>query len=312
MVQACGSLSIVIRHSKPPPTTHLRFPQILHSYLCQQNNYDMRYSITFLGIFIFSLIIQDLSAQESLQSYKELTIGAGIGLVNITDSRMSAISYSSVQPTYHLGYKSQSEKTVQEFQFDFTLNQKRSSSRLLDLNFTKPSFSYSLEKKVQGIWLGGVFNSTTLLTSPLTRTGHFNNNPISYTIANSIGPKISLRKAFMTESGKSRYELNTTLEAALLGYVIRPGFGHPYPEQYLESGIFSPTKAGMAGPLLKSGKVLSIGKFQSFKVVIGLSYHVSDNFKLGARLNLDYHSVSSNQPASMMATDLLVTASYIY
>jgi len=233
-----------------------------------------KYSILIILLSLFCSS-KSFSQEEALRNTRSLTIGVGWSLQTIKDSRLSALTYRSRQPTYHIGWRKQTSSTRQELDLTFSMKSSVKSERILDLRFFKPSFSYSLEKRVNDAWIGGFFNTTTFLTFPSSRTGHFSNNPVSYTMTNSIGPKMSWGRSWEVNDVE-RFRLMTSAETSLLSYVVRPAYGHPYPERFLQSGTFTPTREGMAGPLLRSGKLMSINKFQSFKVVFSLSYFMSD------------------------------------
>lgn len=252
-----------------------------------------------------------ISQETNIGVQREITVGVGMSLVGIKDNRVSALKYRAWTPSYMIGFKKRDARTKQEFLLSFSMDGKNDTDRLLNLRFIKPSFSYSFEKKVNDFWVGGVFNHNTLLTFPSSNTGHFNNNPISYTIANSFGPKISWLKGIQVE-GADRYLIESSVETSLLNYVIRPSYAHPYPEKFLRSGTFTPTKEGMALPLLRSGKVFSVGKYQTFKVVLGLSYFISDRIKVGMNFNFDYARTADINTSSISSKDILFQLSYQY
>ncbi len=280
----------------------------MHSYLSHQKQYDMRYS-NILTIIILTWFAQLATAQEAISTNrKELTIGIGISKVSILDNRYSAKTFSFIQPSYHIGYKWQNNDTRQSIVLDFKMNQKYDKTKILDLSFIMPTMGYSLQKRSGDLWIGGSIKSATILNFPRSKTGHFNNSPISYTFANSIGPKIS----YTYTPEDSRFSIDTDVETAFLGYVIRPAYGHPYPSRFLDSGRFTPTREGMTGPLLGSGKIMTLGKFNSIKLVLGLSYMVNDNIKFGLNMTVDHISVSDINQLSSTSADILFTTSYVY
>lgn len=268
----------------------------------------MKYSIIILTVLL-ALSAQVGRTQENfLINRKELTLGIGFSKMSLYDNRYSAQTFSFTQPSYHFSYKWQKDNTRQEIAVDLAMNMKFDRSEILDLTFIKPTMRYSLQKKTDDLWIGGVMNSATLLNFPRSRTGHFNNSPISYTFANSIGPKVS----YALSPEDSRFSVEADLEAALLGYVVRPAYGHPYPTKFLESGTFTPTREGMASSIIRSGKIMTIGKYNSINLVLGLSYIVGDHVKLGVHLNVNHLSVYDVNQLSSTSTDVLFTTSYIY
>lgn len=268
----------------------------------------MKYSIIILtSLLAFSAQVG--RTQENFPTNrKELTLGIGFSKMSLYDNRYSAQTFSSTQPSYHFSYKWQREDTRQEIAVDFAMDMKFDRSKILDLTFIKPTMRYSLQKRSNDLWIGGVVSTATLLNFPRSRTGHFNNSPISYTFANSMGPKVS----YNLSPDDSRFSIEADLEAALLGYVVRPAYGHPYPTKFLESGTFTPTRAGMTSSLIRGGKLMTIGKFNSINLVLGFSYMIGDHVKLGVHVNVNHLSVYDVNQLSSTSTDVLFTTSYIY
>lgn len=303
---------LVIHHTSGLVATHSKYILILHSYLCQQNTFDMKFTTKIIFSFILVLFSIQVEGQELIhQKGRSITINAGLSFNGIKDNRFSAINYKSMTPTYGLVFRKWTNNTRQEFDLRFSMHTQVDQSRLLSLKFMRPYFSYSLQKRVKDTWVGGFINHNTLLTYPSSRTGHFGNNPISYTIANSIGPKVTWSNGFNFPNDQ-KINITSSLETALLSYVIRPAFGHPYPERFLESGDFTPTRKGMAGALLKSGKVMTVNKFQSIRLVFGLSYFLNDNVGIGLNVNLDYQRTNDVNTSSLMTKDLIFSLSYQY
>lgn len=272
----------------------------------------MKYITKLTIAFLLIIFTCTVYGQENINSQRRsITIKAGLSFNGIKDNRISALKYNSMTPTYGIAFTKWTNTTRQEFDLAFTMHSKVDRSRLLSLKFMRPYFTYSLQKKVNNIWIGGFFNHNTLLTYPSSRTGHFGNNPISYTLANSIGPKISWSNGFDLNNDR-KLNITSSLETAVLSYVVRPAFGHPYPDQFLESGDFTPTRKGMAGALVKSGKLMTINKFQSIRLVIGLSYLLSDHVGIGLNLNLDYQRTNDINTSSITTKDVLLSLSYQY
>lgn len=271
-------------------------------------NYLVQISLTFLFI-ITSFNLKGQNTEPSVK--REISLGIGMSIVGINDNRYSALTYRSLVPTYQLGYKKTTPSTRQEYRLGFTAHSRTNKDRLLSLRFMRPSFSYSLEKKVGDSWIGGYINHNTLLTYPSSNTGHFNNSPLSYTIANSIGPKISWSKGLNVNNAE-RFMIDASAETALINYVIRPAYGHPYPSKFLESGTFTPTREGMTGPFLKSGKFMTIDKFQSFRIVLGLSYFVNNNITVGVNFQFENSSINDLNVSSISNQEVLLSLRYQY
>jgi len=185
-----------------------------------------------------------------------------------------------------------------------------SDGGLLSLMTIRPEIYYSYERKVKdGIWLGGFFDNNTLLNFPTNTSSVFNSNPISYTIAQSIGPRVSYLKSL----DNNKINLRTSAQVSLLSYVVQPAFGHPYPSQFLEEGKFNPTREGMAWPLTKSGKIATVNKFNSFRVELGFFYHINNSLKIGVDYNLNIQYANTRGKSTYISNhDIFLGATYIH
>ena len=251
-----------------------------------------------------------VSAQEL--SKKSRMVGISFGFTHSTfkDDRISARSFNNWLPTYQLRANSMSDITRQNYSMTFTQKSKIDDKRLIDLKYLRPVVTYSLEKKINGTWIGGYLRSNTLLAFPVSRTGHFNNSPISYTMSIAFGPKLSWIKD--ADVGSNKIQLSSSIEAPLLSYMIRPAYGHPYPERYLTDGVFSPTREKMAASLLKSGKLMNLGKHQAVKVMFSISYFISDKVHLELQYGFDYARINDVNTSSIMDQNILAGINYSY
>ena len=214
---------------------------------------------------------------QSIENRKEFTLRIGLSYNSINDARLSAISQKSWSPIYGMSYRKTSDNSINQINFDFTQT-KSNGNDLLRVNSIIPNVNYSyMRRSHHGLWIGGFIDHTTVLNFPKTRTALFNNNPISYMLSASAGPVISYERDNIFNE-KVRFRGST--EIPVLAYVIQPEYGHPYPEKYLEEGTFSPTREGLAGPLLKSGNVVSINKYRSISIRIGFQYLINNHLAL--------------------------------
>lgn len=267
----------------------------------------IRFTLLLIGLFV---ILQSGFGQEMTRfKGNEIGITIGISQLGIQDDRISAISKSGKAPVFGINYKSISPKTKQEWSISFMMANHIGDDQLLTAKVIRPNVSYSYERKIKQIWFGGFFDSSTILHFPRTNTRHFENNPISYTISQSLGPKISMNQNF---GNNNQWEFGTAAQFSLLNYVIRPAYGHPYPEKYVESGTFHPTRRNMTGPLLRSGKLHSFDKFQSFKVVFGISYFLSDQIKVSIRYQISQLKTKDLQQSKFSTQEILFGINYHY
>ena len=266
-------------------------------------------------IYIFINTLLTLSSlslvgQEINPTNNEIRLSVGISDMTILDRRLSASAKSYKAPVFGLTAIRTSQEFRHQFNFKYALKTKGANEGLLNFTFHRPEFYYSLQKKSGDIWIGGHINFNTLLTFPSTSTGLFGNSPISYTIASGIGPSISYGTGSLF--GQEKLSFQSDLNVSLLSYVIRPEQGHPYPAEFLEPGVFTPTRAGMAGSLLRSGTIKTIDKYQSIRINFGIFYAVSSSFRVGMNARVDYNNDINLKSSKYSSVDYMVSASYLY
>jgi len=267
----------------------------------------LRFYIILLSLF--GLFKSSYSQEINRTSFKEIGFKIGIAHLGIQDDRFSARSKSGWTPSYEINFKKIKEHSKQEWNFGFLFAHNLGNDALLHAKLIRPNITYSYERKFNQMWIGGFFNSSTILHFPRTNTRHFENNPISYTISKSIGPKISLNRNIDHDH---RWSFDGEAQISLLSYVVRPAYGHPYPEKYLQSGTFHPTRRNMTTPLMKSGKIHSIDKLQSFKIVLQISYLISDHTKISVNYRVDYLSTTNQQQSQFSSQEILLGINFIY
>ncbi len=263
-----------------------------------------------VSIFLYVISVGCLFGQED-SNRNELTLKVGLSRTAIKDARISAISQKTWSPKYGLSYRKINDKRISQIDFDFTYANS-SNGTLLSVTSLMPKVNYSyLRKTNNGLWLGGFIDHTTLLNFPKTRTSLYNNNMINYLLTASIGPSLSYDRSDLLGVDKLRFR--TDAQVPLISYVIQPEYGHPYPNKYLEQDTFSPTREGLAGPLLKSGRVVTLNKFRSLNVSFSFHYLLGDNVELSLNLNSQIlYANTTDKSLSMNNYDVLFGASYIH
>lgn len=267
----------------------------------------MKFVLSMIVCLVSSII---LTGQENSQT-NEFTLRVGLSRTAIKDARISAVTQKAWSPKYGMSYRKANAKRISQIDFDFTYANSQNGT-LLSLTSIIPKVNYSYSRKMDnGLWLGGFIDHTTLLNLPKTRTSLYNNNTISYLLTASIGPSISYDQSALF--GVDKLSLRTDAQAPLLSYVIQPEFGHPYPSKYLEQDTFSPTRDGLAGPLLKSGRVVTLNKFRSMNISFSFQYLVNDNIGLSLNFNSQLlYANTTNKPLSLNSQDILFGATYIH
>lgn len=272
----------------------------------------MKITPLILLILISFYSITPIQAQEaSMLNRKEIGLQIGWRFNRILDKRYASNAKKMGQAIYALRYAEQHEKKREELVFSYSTTPKNSNPGFLSFKTTMPQVNYSYQRKVGNAWVGGFFDSFTLLTFPKSSTGVFGNNSISYTIVGSLGAAIGYEHK-LNETEENPITLHSSAQLSLLNYVIRPAYGHPYPEQYLTEENFSPTRAGMAGPLFKSGKLKTLNTNQMLRLVIGFNYYHKNRLKLGIQYEFYGQNNVSRQRSNTLMQDILFSASYLY
>ena len=267
-------------------------------------------SIHYYFIILNLLAFHSIKAQQNEVISKEIGISIGWTSTQLEDRRLSNQKAITRIPKIQMSFKTTKSLSKSELNLAYQgWFGKRSSD--YNIRFLRPVVNYSYERKVKNIWLGGFFSSTTLLSFPIDNYGTTENNPISYTIAQSIGPKLSWNPT-ISNSEEQRLYIESSTQLSLLNYIIRPAYAHPYPDNYLESGTFSPTRRNMAWPLAKSGKISTINKYQAITVKFGLFYQLSNRLNCSINFQFDYNNYNSTHSNSFQSTEALIAINYIY
>ncbi|HMR89439.1 MAG TPA: hypothetical protein PKD51_14865 [Saprospiraceae bacterium] len=272
---------------------------------------------TILTLIFGYCTIFSSSAQNDAVSIpygKEIGIRVGISKTKVNDQRLSAKSFTNWSHKYGITFGTRKVNSWSRNQLDFTYVKGHKKDPYFTINSLIISHTYSYQRRVkEGFWAGGFTNHRSIINFPKSLyKSVFTNNSISYTIAQSIGPKISYSSIVLPQNQRN-IEMQTSIEAAVVAYLIQPIYGHPYPRRYLEEGTFDPTRAGMALPMLKSGKFVSISRYKGFKIELSLFYYTSDKFKIGASYQGELLYANANGKAvKLQSNDFIVNPCYLY
>ena len=263
-------------------------------------------------VFTFVLlIVLPLAAQNDNKLHREFGIKFGTSFTAYNETRYSAITKNYKQPKIGLVYAKWNDKKREEFYASYTSTFSNPNPQNLWYKIIHPEVVYSYQRKVANTWIGGYYHSSTLLNFPKNDKKLFGNNPISYTIANGLGIAINHAESLL-ENDNRRLDIYGGAKMALLNYVIRPSYGHPYPEDYLQEDVFKPTRAGMGKSVAKSGKFRTVDKYQSMKLVMGLNFYHKDHLKIGVQYERNFQKVREGKQATYKSHDFTVGISYLY
>jgi len=267
---------------------------------------------TLISSLLILLSIGNIYAQDfAFSDQKEIGIQFGFSNIHIHESRYSANTKHYTLPMFGLKFAKQNDKRKEELTLSFTSHLKSPNGAGVRYKIIHPESRYSYQRNVNGTWIGGVFQHSTLLNFPKSNLDPFTNSPLSYTIASGLGLKVGRDHAF-SNSANGQWMINGDAELGLLSYVIRPEYGHPYPSDFLTEENFNPTRAGLGKSILKSGELLTINKYQNFKISLGVSFITNSNIKIGLNYAYDAQLTGGNQKSSIVSHDLLMSLSYLY
>lgn len=217
--------------------------------------------------------------------------------VRLWDSRLSNAAKLQNPCTYTIQFGKQKRRYEELLQFSYTTSGRQTSSGLLSYHIIHPQVKYTYLRRVANFRWGGFFHSSTLLNNPRSTTGMFGNNPIAYSISHGIG----LSAGFVTrlwEKRDTRFMMRADLQYALLAHIIRPAYGHPYPEAFLQEDNFDPTRKGMLRTLPKSGTWESLDRYQYLFAKLQLQYHFRFHWTLVAGVEWEQEHIHSQQASS--------------
>lgn len=256
-----------------------------------------------------TLFINGQDHQNNLKN-RDLTIKIGLSKAHLQDARLSGKTHRSWAPKYSISHVETKENSRNHFQVDFISMKFSKSNKFFNIRSIHSNVHFAYQRKVaDGTWFGGYINSISLVNLPKNPgQTFFVNNPVSYTISKSLGPSMTYSHGF-----KNDFNISSTIQMATLSYVIQPIYGHPYPEKYLEEGVFSPAKGKMAGPILRSGKFLSFKKFGHLNIQMSLFYVFNNNFKAGVDYNYSNYMANANgKVVKMKNQDIFLTTGLFY
>ncbi|MEM1326047.1 MAG: hypothetical protein AAGI23_08845 [Bacteroidota bacterium] len=216
------------------------------------------------------------------------------------EERMTYRKYT--QPAFNLAlqyfWEKQDKRQAIELRLGKNLNV--IGTRFMTFQHLRPNMSYTYERKRGGLLLGGYVDIGSLLHFPLRNWE--GNNTISYTMWSSMGFSGSWRQAL---SKDNKFSAQARLRFPLVAYVIRPAYGLPYPDNYLEDGTFDFQRKEMTRHLLTSGKMSTLDRFQQILFEAGLSMHITEKqHQIGLSYVLDYLNYNEEKDIQQLRNGL--------
>ncbi|MEZ4910814.1 MAG: hypothetical protein R2774_08120 [Saprospiraceae bacterium] len=274
--------------------------------------FNKKYAKLKVVVLILCISTIDTFAQSEHQSiYTEYTAAIGFSGINIKDQRFSAIAKQAFAPVFGGEIVKSRHQSIASHRFYFTSSKTAKSDGWLLIKNLRPYYQFTYNWKIDEMnFFGFNIENLTLLNTPVSRKGIYTNNPISYLTSLSVGPSFFYRNN-MKSGDNSHLYFVTSIQAALLGYVIHPAYGHPYPKSYLKPGTFHPERKNMTSSVLKSGNIVTINRYNSINISFGLQWFISDKYGVGVNLKNYWHSANfNNKLIRYKSHDILFSFTY--
>ncbi|MEM6807108.1 MAG: hypothetical protein AAF696_37245, partial [Bacteroidota bacterium] len=172
----------------------------------------MKNIVKFFSLLILSTAFLPMNAQDQAQlKVQEIGVHLRWRFSQMKDSRLSAQTFHLSTPSFGTIYRKETSQKREALIFTYASTRTSDPKGLLKLKLINPQVRYSHQRKVGNLWVGGFIDHFSLMRFPNGPAGIFNNNPISYTISNSIGPMIS-SDFTLSESGDNRLSLVPALQ----------------------------------------------------------------------------------------------------
>lgn len=247
-------------------------------------------------IFLFVLSYGSVMAQPTTRSGKQLSVGAGLGYLTVKDISSSPLRYAGLGPALQVGYEHNQKKSFQRVllnaQAGGIQNGVRRQSGIMAY---KAQLAYArfwvINPGSRTSWaLGGSAD----VWANARMFGNRENNPISYEAGSALNVGARISRSFTSRFSRLNASFQVLLPA--VAYVIRPAYGVPYPEAFLQDGVFNHQDEGLIGPMLTSGKVENITTFFRMQTTTALTYSLSGAKAIRVSYGWEYYDIPFNLP----------------
>jgi hypothetical protein len=193
-----------------------------------------------------------------------------------------------------IGYERQSSKSINRFSVLF-LQSSQGKGNVSFSNILRPEIRYEHLRKINesGLYIGGYYDIGTLLN--FRRGVWADENSINYTLWSSLGISSQYNKP--VKFNNKQINWNTKFSVPLLTYLVRPSYTFPYPDNYLENGVFNFDQSGLGNKIITGGKFVSFDKFLNIGFQTGLSLPTNNQkWELGVNYSFNYLQTSELKP----------------
>ncbi len=204
------------------------------------------------------------SADNAPKKGHYIEFGIGYQFQRFKDVRHSSIYRNAGGVSYRLAYRAMNEKRQHVIGINFASTNSNQEFASLISNILGGLYYEHLRKINNHIWLGGYYDLGAFYGNRGGEWANPEDNP-TWGAWSSIGVSASLRKNF-----GNGWSIDPSIRLPLLAYTVRPAYGFPYPESFLQEGRFSFIEEGMTKEVIKSGKFQTLNNFMNLQLSCGL------------------------------------------
>jgi len=205
---------------------------------------------------ILCLLFLSISLVSKAQKNNRLLIETGISAQQIVEKRFTADAPYELNFHSNFHYEFGKKANINRITLGIAANPNQRG--LTDFIHILGEVKYThLRPLPSSIYLGFFVDNGNAISIPIG--GWSGNNSISYSLWVSAGVAAYWEKTISINNQK----IIASFDAAIpiVGYVMRPAYGHPYAENFLEDGTFNIARNGMAKYILNSGKIRTLNSF---------------------------------------------------
>jgi len=242
---------------------------------------------------LLCLLCLCISLASSAQKNNRLLIEAGMSLQKVLEKRFTADAQyeSNFHSNFH--YEFGKKANINRITLGLAANtpNKQNSTDIIQV---LGEFKYThLRPLKQSHYLGFFVDNGNAFSIPITAWS--GNNSLSYSLWASVG----LASYWEKNISINNRQIIASFDAAipLLGYVVRPAYGHPYAENFLEDGTFNFDRIGMGKYILTSGKIRSLNSFRTINTKASIAIPFGEKaHQIGLAYAWKYVHIGNDRP----------------
>lgn len=262
-----------------------------------------------LLILFFSCCIATVVFAQEVQEprkYRAIILDFGLDYQNLKEERFSSIDRYSWGYPVNIGYEwDRRNRNIIELRvsknFLPTSGRVNFHSLKAQLNYTY-LFKYGRNSNFS---LGAYADLGSVFVFPVG--GWSGNNTISYANWNSYGFSGMYHKKLNWINNSVVF--SSQLSFPLFAYLIRPAYGIPYTENYLEDGTFDFQREGFTKAVILGGEFKTINTFQNIHFNINLSkaFGKKDS-SIGIEYTIDFFQSTDSKNVRLFSNSVIVTS----